>query len=935
MDPVWILLAAIFAPVGCGLASLLLPRSSLGERMILAVAGPVAALVLLGLFIFNYGTEPGIFALQWMPTLDLTLAFNPDKLGLFFALLVSGVGLLIVLYARAYFGPDEDSLYRFYPSLLLFMTAMLGVVLADNFVALLLFWELTSVSSFLLIGWEQDDPKAVKLAMQAFVVTGAGGLAMMGGLILLGLATGRWSFSELGAFGVEGGGLTTAAFVLIFAGAAAKSAQAPLHFWLPGAMAAPTPVSAYLHSATMVKAGVYLVGRMWPILTVAVPIWPKLILPIGAVTMVYGAFVALQKTDLKKIFAYTTVSQLGLLMCMYGLAAYQVGGHGGHGGDEGEAQANLIWDVTQILNHALYKAPLFILAGAIGHIASRDLTELRGLAHRGRTERVMTWVLLAAGYALAAGPFTVSFSAKEFFFYQIWHGYEATHSRWFFPLIAAGVATGMFNVAIFLRLARTLLAKPQTMPRHHQRKHHEHDDGAAGHGTGDGVGHSAGHGHGGGHGHESGWWPAFLWIPGAVIVVFQYVGGVVPGAYDWLFGWLEPNINYFEHFPLVWNAHLGVPLYMSLTAIGLGVLLAWAPVLRKTYEDPFDYAYPGFFQLVTKGGGRVFGLVQTGHLSHYVTFVSLTLVGLFLWSIDFRITELGQWWPAEANFNTDRPGELVHGILLTGLVCLASVLLPVIKDRASRVLILGTAGFSVTATYYLYRAPDLALTQISIEIVSLLLFLLVLSLLPKEAPPERVMVVPRIALSVLVGAVMFWLTLTSSAQERPTMPYLTREGRPFAHLGEYFIRNSHEAVDAAPADASALVGGVVARPYRGHETAGDHATGEHRANEGQGTEPMMLHPGGGGNNVVNVILVDFRGYDTMGEITVLGIAALGVWTLLRRHRKMPGAAGASIAGAGGVGASSGWDRVEIPEPMGGPDPEDQALHQAFNRLPQT
>ena len=422
LDPHLNLTLSVLAPLAAAVMCLAIPRALLGLRVALAVAGPAVAVGLLAYYVTNLGgpLEASPLHLAWMPSLKLDLAWNADKLGVFFALLVSSIGVLICLYARAYFGPNRDELYRFYPSLLLFMTAMLGVALSDNFMLLLLFWEMTSVSSFLLIGWDRDNPTAVKKAMQAFIVTGAGGLAMMGGLVLLGIVSSQWTFSGVLA-AVQAGELTsspllTAAFTMIFAGAATKSAQWPLHFWLPGAMAAPTPVSAYLHSATMVKAGVYLVGRLWPILAITVDLWPQLVVPLGAVTMVYAAFVALQKIDLKQIFAYTTVSQLGLLMCMYGLAAIPFSHHG-------ETHPNLIWDVSQILNHALYKAPLFILAGAIGHVASRQLPELRGFFHTGRTHRIMAVVLLLAGYALAAGPLTVSFSAKEFFFYQIQEQY--------------------------------------------------------------------------------------------------------------------------------------------------------------------------------------------------------------------------------------------------------------------------------------------------------------------------------------------------------------------------------------------------------------------------------------------------------------------------------------------------------------------------------
>ncbi len=923
MDPSLILLLAIAAPTACGLATLMLPRQALGGRVALALLGPVIALSLLGYFVSVYGTsgvEVAASGISWMPGLKLDLQFNPDKLGLFFAFLVSSIGLLITLYARAYFGRDHDSLYRFYPSLHLFMTAMIGVALADNFMLLLLFWEMTSISSFLLIGWERQDRTAVKLAMQAFIVTGLGGLVMMAGLILLGVHTGTWAFSELvtkvASGGVSFDHLTAASFILIFVGAAAKSAQIPFHFWLPGAMAAPTPVSAYLHSATMVKAGVYLTGRMWPIFAVGLAHWPTIIVSIGAATMVYGAFIALQKTDLKKIFAYTTVSQLGLLMAMYGLAHYEF-----------HHERNLIWDVTQILNHALYKAPLFILAGAIGHVASRNLPDLKGFFWRDRTSRIMTIVLLLAGYALAAGPLTVSFSAKEMFFYQIWHGFEASHSPWFYPLIAAGVATGMFNVAIFIRLATTLLARPAAADAHDD--HHAH-------------GHGQAHGHGE-HEHETGLWPAFLWIPGLVIVSFQYIGGIVPGAYEALFGWLEPSKIYFEHFPLIGYAlsNPGPPLYMSLAAMALGIVLGVAPLLRKVYEDPFDRAYPGFYLLCTKGGGRAFGLLQRGNAGFYVAAVFVVLVGLFVWSAGFNITSPAAWaerWPAAAVFETHHTHELRAGALLAVLVCLTAVLLPVVKDRASRVLVLGACGFSVTAVYYIYKAPDLALTQVSIEIVSLMLFLLVLSLLPNVKSGPHMWLAPRLILSAAVGGVMFWLTLTSAVGQHAPMPYVNAQGVRYANLGEFFKRNSLHAVDTTHVPVAAMPGGVVDRGEAHLESFGSKShAGESHGGEaepgGHDERTWTLHKGGGGANLVNVILVDFRGFDTMGEITVLGLAALGVWTLLRKHRKTARQTqndNVPLAAGGQSGGVTDFSRLDIPDPTGQPDGEDETLNRIAN-----
>ncbi len=953
MEPVWTLMLAIFAPTLLGLLTLTFPRQWLRLRVAVATAGPVAAISLLAYYLIelNEGVSPmGVggpaLATGWMESFHLNLAFTTDGLGIFFALLVACIGLLITLYTRAYFGPDPDSLFRFYPQLHLFMTAMIGVALADNFMLLLLFWEMTSISSFLLIGWERDDPKAVKLAMQAFVTTALGGLTMMGGMILIGVTTGAWSFSALkGASLDPHSGVIIAGFILIFIGAMAKSAQVPFQFWLPGAMAAPTPVSAYLHSATMVKAGVYLTGRMWPIFAVLAgfEVWPYLIVPIGAFTMVYGAFIALQKHDLKQIFAYTTVSQLGLLMTMYGLAAFEYT-------HEGKTHPNLIWDVTQILNHALYKAPLFILAGAIGHVASRMLPELKGLFWRGGTERIMTVVILLAGYGLAAGPLTLSFTAKEMFFYQIYHALEATHNPWFWALVGAGIATGMFNVAIFIRLAKTMLGKAPAAA-------HAHDV------------HGHGHGHDE-HEHETGFWAHMLWIPGATIVAFQYICGIIPGAYEYLFGWMDQTQgNYdfptlFGRMPMVWDAflHPGLPLYMSLIAIALGLVLGFAPVLRRVFVDPFDKAYPGFYALTTQiVGPKAFGLVQRGHVSFYIAAFALSVAALFGWSIDWDFG--GLLTNIRGNLPHDSLAELFPAILLTILVCVAAILMPMVRSRAHRVLVLGTVGFSVTGVYYFYLAPDLALTQLSIEIVSLILFMLVLSLLPDEPAPRPRWIPIRAVLAIAVGLAMGYLTWSASTaadrryeaamtlrnektaatltdgeqaalRDRLMTHTFTDEAGNTHHLrdwGEYWLRNSYIGWDAASIEPANTGLGIVDR----EPVHPDHGPGVAVPEHEPGT--IFASPGGGGGNVVNVILVDGRGFDTMGEITVLGLAAVGVWTLLRRRRQLA-VVEDDQPGDGDDGQGEYVDEplnVELPEPAGGTDAEDEAARNLMDRSVQT
>lgn len=817
---------AVVCPALLGLIGLMAPRRAIALRVGLAVAAPILSLAALAVHIAGSGLDAAPVGVAWMPSMRLDWAFQADRLGLFFALLVAGVGLLIVLYARAYFGPDQNALYRIYPSLLLFMTAMLGVVLSDSFLLLLLFWELTSISSFLLIGWERDDPAAVRNALQAFIVTGTGGIALLGGLILLGTTTGVWSFSQLSG-GIDlADPKVSAALLLIVLGAFTKSAQWPFHAWLPAAMAAPTPVSAYLHSATMVKAGVYLLGRLGESMS-GMALWPWLLIPAGVITMVLGAYVAIRKTDLKLIFAYTTVSQLGLLVCMYGLAAFNAVASPDH--------PAMLWDVTQILNHALYKAPLFILAGAIAHVTySRDLRDLYGLFHQGKSERRMAVLMLLAAYAMAAGPFTLGFAGKELFLYGAYNAYHASGHPLLLGVIGAVVLQGALNVAVFTRFALTLLGPESgaaTQPPHDPEAEEEriaYEDY---------------------HAIQSPFWSSMLWVPAALLLGLQYLGGIVPSLFDSLFGSIERTRTQFATLPGMWYAvaHPSWPLALSAIAIVLGAALAllpvqlgWGPVWRKSIHDWHERLFPAFYDLATKGGGRVFAFVQTGNLRTYLAVISGGLVLLVGWAVYLRGTGLSLP-PHPAEVEPWR--QQVPFYALGALTCLGALLMPFTQHRAGRVMLLGTVGFAVAGMFYLYNAPDVALTQVAIEIVGLILFLLALGLLPRTGPlqPERARTALRIVVAACVGAVMFYLTLASALEERPPMHYLNAEGKPFAHLGDFFLRNSYKAQDVAE-----------------------------------------RHPGGGGNNVVNVILVDFRGLDTFGEITVLGIAALGVLVLLHR-----------------------------------------------------
>jgi len=868
----WLLLAAVFAPaVLMGVGSFLPVRWVTG-RVLSALCGMGLSVVCL-VWYASIGPLGGVESLAFAPSFEMDLAFRADRLGMFFALLVSGIGCLIVLYARGYFAEgraaDAASLKRFYPCLGLFATAMLGLVLADDFLGMFLFWELTSVSSFLLIGWHREDPGAVKLALQALVVTGLGGMLLLAGLLAVGVSTGAWSFSALEGLSSGGGlvvdGLLLAGLGLVFLGGAAKSAQWPVHFWLPGAMAAPTPVSAYLHSATMVKAGVYLFGRLYPALGDpahgGVDWWTPTLVTVGATTMLLGAYVALRSDGLKRVFAYTTVSQLGLLVCAYGLGGLEhgVGGAGSGYGDGGVAEANLIYPVTQILNHALYKAPLFIVAGAIIHrLHTKTVGGCRGLIRR---EPVLAVVALGGLWALAGLPLTLSFAAKEAFLYQIVHA--AAGHWWFWAVGAMAVVTAVCNVAILVRFARVFFAGEETAEPPHSRQS------VAGGGRFDG--------------HAGGFWASCIWWPAALLVALQFVGGLLPGVFWSVVGRVETHANYWEALPgtLYALTHPSVALGMSGVAIVGGVALGFSVALRRPIEDVHARLFPSMYGVMERFGGAAFGVVQNGNLRTYLALVLLALV-LALGAVLAFDTGALMSWPETSPFSWAPLEAQIAGLLLTGLICVSALALPIVRARVVRVLILGVAGFSVTGMYIVYAAPDLALTQIMFEIVSVVLFLLALRLLPEEVRfKAREFVPARVVFSGVVGVMIAWVML---------------------HAGAAADRTAFEAWAAAPqgvGERASLMGdsggGFALLEMAGGGGSGEEDSHGARAepvavpdnlggwflrNSYEGTSPEANGRGGGGNNVVNVILVDFRGYDTIGEITVLAITMMGVLALL-------------------------------------------------------
>ena len=706
---------------------------------------------------------------QWVPSLGLTLAFHLDGLGLLFALLISGIGTLIAIYAGAYLKGHGD-LGRFYLYLLIFMAAMLGVVLADNLLVLFVFWELTSISSYLLIGFNHDQAASRAGALKALLITGSGGLVMMAGFIILGQVAGTYTISELPT-NLPESGLYVPMLLLILVGAFTKSAQWPFHIWLPDAMQAPTPVSAYLHSATMVKAGVYLLARLSPALG-DTPLWQGTVVTVGLITMVGGGIIALKQTDLKAILAYTTIGWLGTLVMLLGW--------GGHYAVEAA--------MVGVLVHALYKGALFMLAGGIDHeTGTRDIGLLAGLRRVMPISAVLTF---AAALSMAGIPLLFGFLAKELLLEAALHTEMGEPVGWL--MVGAVVLTSLLNVAIALRLAVGVFFGPTRYPQ--QEAHAIHDP-----------------------------YPAMLLGPG-VLAGLTVLFGVWPGGVN---GLMTQASSVVLGEPVavklaLWHG-ITTPLILSLVAIGLGVAVFWgygfaAAAATRLLRPSFNFFYDLGLESLLKGSASLTLLLQNGRLRYYLATILLSTTALIGYIILFRTGELLNW--ADIPLISPTVYEIVFGLI----IIVTAFMITRAGGRLEAIAGLGLIGALVSLFFVLFSAPDLALTQLLIETLMVIVFLLVFHFLPpffQEHTTKREHG-RDFLISGMVGLVAVGLVLLATAI---TLPHTDLS------LSEYFTTNSYP----------------------------------------------LAH----GRNIVNVILVDFRGVDTLGEITVLAIAAIGIFALLR------------------------------------------------------
>ncbi|MFO6446388.1 monovalent cation/H+ antiporter subunit A [Erythrobacter sp. NE805] len=718
-------------------------------------------------------------AWQWVPALGLDLALMVDPLGWLFALLILGIGLLVVIFAHSYLAREEDT-GRFFASLMLFQGAMLGIVIAGNVLLLLVFWELTSLASFLLIDFWQHKPEARQGARMALAVTGGGGLALIAGMVLLGLAAGSFDLATILARGdaVRASPLYPAILGLVLIGAFTKSAQFPFHFWLPHAMAAPTPVSAYLHSATMVKAGVFLLARLWPVLA-GTEAWTLAVTTTGLVTMLLGAGVAVFRHDLKSILAYSTISQLGMLVMLLGFSR----------------EAAVTAAVLHILNHAAFKAALFMSAGIVEHeTGTRDIRRLGGLA---KAMPVTALIATLAAAAMAGLPPLGGFISKEAMLYET-PKLALFGVPWLLPVLASLGAT--LSVGYSLRLAAHLFFGKPREPEPFARAH----DPAPG-----------------------------LWASPALLTALAVLLGLVPmllaaplvaAATGAVTGSAPPELDLG-----LWHG-VNLALILSALAIAGGVVLLWqhARLLALWERTPLPDAKRIFEVTLAFADRWTRKAIVATHTPRLQTMLFASFAVTVLLVIEGALTGGGLLTGTRALLPAAPAGIAAWALLV---VATAAVVIDA-QNRFRALVYVSVIGLVVCLAFVQFSAPDLALTQIAVEVVTVLLLLLALNLLPKRPP-----------------------ALSSSA----------RKGR-----------------DAALAIAGGLLVGGIAWAMLTRD-AGPSIAAFHIAN---------AKPGGGGTNIVNVILVDFRAFDTLGEIIVLGIAGLAIYALLDTAAR--GAAGARL-----------------------------------------
>jgi multicomponent K+:H+ antiporter subunit A len=704
-------------------------------------------------------------SLSWVPHLGIDISFRLDGLALLFVFMILIIGMLVIFYARYYLS-SNDSMPKLYAYLMLFMTAMLGIVMSNNVIQLWLFWELTSISSFLLISYWWHKSEARKGAKMALAITGGGGLALLAGLLLLGDIVGSYDLGIILASKelIQSSDWYEVALILVLLGAFTKSAQFPFHFWLPHAMAAPTPVSAYLHSATMVKAGIFLMARFYPALA-GTEIWFIIVGLTGLTTLLLGAYVALFKHDLKGLLAYSTISHLGLITLLLGL----------------DTELATVAAIFHIINHATFKASLFMASGIIDHeTGTRDIRKLNGLW---KFMPYTATLAMVAAASMAGVPLLNGFLSKEMFFAETLHQQLLGSMSWLIPVLAT--VAGALSVAYSARFIHDVFfnGEPVDLPKQPKEP------------------------------------PRYMRVPIEVLVAICLIVGMFPHfvvddilktAASSVLGETPPIFEV-----ALWHG-FNLPLLMSAVAVCAGVFI----YTQRKYLFQFQASLPplnakkvfdGSTYVLIKWCQSKINAIENGSLQRYLMLMFVVVLVSAGWPL-FEMSQLGG---SKQATEIDVHNGIGAALLMVGAI--STVIWH--RSRMVSLLMISVVGLMVAVAFTRFSAPDLALTQLTVEVVTIILLMLALFFLPQRTPKEsssiRVLRDLGIAgsIGVVIGSVCYALIT-----------------RPLESISDFFVANSKT--------------------------------------------------GGGGTNVVNVILVDFRGFDTLGEICVLGIAALGIYKLL-------------------------------------------------------
>ncbi|TYR78734.1 Na+/H+ antiporter subunit A [Priestia megaterium] len=734
-----------------------------------------------------------LYSLKWIPSLGINFDIYIDGLGLLFALLITGIGSLVILYSIYYLSKTKEALNSFYVYLLMFMGAMLGVVLSDNLIVLYSFWELTSLSSFLLIGYWYQREKSRYGAQKSMLITVFGGLSMLAGMVLLYLMSGTFSVREMVANldVITSGSFFIPAMILILLGAFTKSAQFPFHIWLPDAMEAPTPVSAYLHSATMVKAGIYLLARLSPIFADDA-VWFVAVSSVGIVTLFWGSFSAVKQTDLKSILAFSTISQLGLITSLIGVGSAAL-----HYDflDDNIYVVAITAAVFHLINHATFKGSLFMVVGIVDHeTGTRDIRKLGGLMS---FMPVTFTIAVIGGFSMAGLPPFNGFLSKEMFFTGMVNVtkmdiYNVETWGILFPVLAwvGSVFTFIYSMMLIFK---TFTGKYQ--PEKLKKKPHEA--------------------------------PIGMLISPVILASLVIIFGFFPNLLESSI--IEPTMasiaprlletgEQFHVHITFWHGFTP-ELFMTIGVIGIGILLfitleKWRKVYTLFPESiTLNNAYNKGLSGMEKSSNRVMRFFMTGFIRDYLLII-FTFIGVMVLAVLFT----------QDAFSIDPSNTASIGVyeaILAFIMVAGTATTLLAKSRLTAIISLGVVGYTLALFFVLFRAPDLALTQLVIETVSVALFLLCFYYLP-EFKTKKIRLkfhLPNFIVALLVGITVTLIGISSNSTKL------------FDSISQYFIENSYKEA--------------------------------------------------GGENMVNVILVDFRGFDTLFEIAVLCIAALGIYSMIR------------------------------------------------------